>query len=158
MTRLSAKNDDKKPISGSARACIHTGASARIGTFGQRRRNPTTRSERGKAAGEEGREPRVGRGVAHTRIFTYVQAVVYIRAILSRNIKRDCMADLCKYLWPASKRVLLTEPWEEGGRIEEPFRARTGPPGIGTGERVQAVKAYTEGVRLGTPDAGAFGE
>lgn len=49
-------------------------------------------------------------------IFTYVQVVVYIRAILSQNIKRDCMADLCKYLWPANKRV-LAEPKRkaEGG-------------------------------------------
>lgn len=48
----------------------------------------------------------------NARIFTYIRIVVYIRAILSRNIKRDCLADLCKYLWPANKRV-LAEPKRE---------------------------------------------
>lgn len=73
----------------------------------------TSASERFKGHLGQGRsayeEKAVDAEELHTRIFTYIQAVVYARAILSRNIKRDCMADLCKYLWPANKRV-LAEP------------------------------------------------
>lgn len=44
--------------------------------------------------------------------------VAYIRDMLSQNIKRDCMADLCKYPWPADKRVSAEAYWKRPWRGE----------------------------------------
>lgn len=56
----------------------------------------------------------------HEYLRTYRQSCILSCAILSRNIKRDCMADLCKYLWPANKRVLA----EPKRKVRISFRER----------------------------------
>lgn len=85
--------------------CQHTSATARFRTFGAQ----------GCSSSERGRKDL--KDCIYCNIYAHTGRRVYSRHTLARNIKRDCMADLCKYLRPANKRVLERE--RERGRRKD---------------------------------------
>lgn len=58
-----------------------------------------------------------------------------------KNIKRDCMVDLCKYFWPADKRVLVEACSERGLGEWKPRTVRERRIGKRDGGPRELVKA-----------------